>query len=588
MSEKKPARKQKKSETSPQAQPPANSGGNLEANSGDNSNQLKKQKQNLALSNNGNSLDKICSHLKPQAAGLKTSGQGVSQQQQHQSISSSTGAASVKTLTQSSGEESLSQSQLGKRKERGEFLGNTNSNNSQNQQQTRPNLRRQANANAIPESNEQRRDSSVRESEQPQFYSDQTQLEGQTQITSFFGGGPGATQSTQGGQMMGGVNPGSPQQQLIQSNKKQYMFKAKRHPKSLMKEGVSTLRYVEGKETIFQIIMPWRQEKEDEEKKKVKKQKNENELKQSSLSNWMKKPPAPKKNPKDDDQNKVISKEELKYQEHKFGNEEDDEDMSRVSKVIKVKEVQSIRLTDYTDKDAHVQAILINPKWKISQDIYGDGDTEEGSMQEGGDSSSEEDVKQGKGMQMKSAKKQRANAFQGITMKEFSKLVFPQSLVYDGILFIWVEKEYIMDVCKFLEDQNFFYIENMCWIMLDENMREEVEKTRLQDATPAFVRENYTYFKKSKKTLLMFRRLSTDVNNKLELRHQRTGDVVFDWKDTINPHSKPQYYTYKLIETLLPKAMVDLKKQPHLRMIELWAEDDTPRKGWIKFIGLNQ
>jgi hypothetical protein len=39
--------------------------------------------------------------------------------------------------------------------------------------------------------------------------------------------------------------------------------------------------------------------------------------------------------------------------------------------------------------------------------------------------------------------------------------------------------------------------------------------------------------------------------------------------DTINRFSKPQYYTYKLIETLLPKAMVDLKKSSNLKMIEL-------------------
>ena len=39
--------------------------------------------------------------------------------------------------------------------------------------------------------------------------------------------------------------------------------------------------------------------------------------------------------------------------------------------------------------------------------------------------------------------------------------------------------------------------------------------------------------------------------------------------DPVNRFSKPQYYTYKLIETLLPKAMVDLKKSPHLKMIEL-------------------
>lgn len=57
----------------------------------------------------------------------------------------------------------------------------------------------------------------------------------------------------------------------------------------------------------------------------------------------------------------------------------------------------------------------------------------------------------------------------------------------------------------------------------------EVEKTKSQDATPAFVREDYTYLRKSKKTLLMFRRVASDLTSKLELRHQRTGDVVFDW-----------------------------------------------------------
>jgi hypothetical protein len=48
------------------------------------------------------------------------------------------------------------------------------------------------------------------------------------------------------------------------------------------------------------------------------------------------------------------------------------------------------------------------------------------------------------------------------------------------------------------------------------------------DATPAFIRDDFKYLKKSHKTLLLFRRTSKDGN--LELRHQRTGDVVFDWK----------------------------------------------------------
>ena len=56
----------------------------------------------------------------------------------------------------------------------------------------------------------------------------------------------------------------------------------------------------------------------------------------------------------------------------------------------------------------------------------------------------------------------------------------------------------------------------------------EVNNFNTIDVTPAFVRDDFTYLKKSHKTLLLFRRTSKDGN--LELRHQRTGDVVFDWK----------------------------------------------------------
>ena len=87
----------------------------------------------------------------------------------------------------------------------------------------------------------------------------------------------------------------------------------------------------------------------------------------------------------------------------------------------------------------------------------------------------------------------------------------------------------------------------------------EVERYRNTDATPAIQRDYYKFLSKSHKTLLMLRRSqrdkkSSDTKTALELRHQRTGDVVFDWTDEVNPFKKPQYYTYKLIETLLPKA----------------------------------
>jgi len=57
-------------------------------------------------------------------------------------------------------------------------------------------------------------------------------------------------------------------------------------------------------------------------------------------------------------------------------------------------------------------------------------------------------------------------------MDDFRKLHIPKSVMTDGILFIWVEKEYIMDVVDFLETLEFYYVENMCWIMLDETMKE--------------------------------------------------------------------------------------------------------------------
>ena len=40
----------------------------------------------------------------------------------------------------------------------------------------------------------------------------------------------------------------------------------------------------------------------------------------------------------------------------------------------------------------------------------------------------------------------------------------------DGMLFIWVEKEYIMQIVRHLESQNFFYVENVCYVMLDQKM----------------------------------------------------------------------------------------------------------------------
>ena len=131
-----------------------------------------------------------------------------------------------------------------------------------------------------------------------------------------------------------------------------------------------------------------------------------------------------------------------------------------------------------------------------------------------------------------------------------------------------------------------------------------VEQYRNTDATPAIARQDYRFIRKGHKTLLFLRRSwakqnksSSEVKVPLELRHQRTGDVVFDWVNDCNPFQKPEYYVYKLIETLLPKAHAKLLPQgkhaqtkiddeKRLKMVELWAPDDTPRQNWLKVCSL--
>ena len=41
----------------------------------------------------------------------------------------------------------------------------------------------------------------------------------------------------------------------------------------------------------------------------------------------------------------------------------------------------------------------------------------------------------------------------------------------DGLVFIWVEKEIINDLIKCFEKEDFFYVENVCYVMLDENQK---------------------------------------------------------------------------------------------------------------------
>ena len=59
---------------------------------------------------------------------------------------------------------------------------------------------------------------------------------------------------------------------------------------------------------------------------------------------------------------------------------------------------------------------------------------------------------------------------QGLSMEEFKKLKIPDSVMREGILFVWIEKELIQELIIHLESINFTYVENVCYLMLDREM----------------------------------------------------------------------------------------------------------------------
>lgn len=158
------------------------------------------------------------------------------------------------------------------------------------------------------------------------------------------------------------------------------------------------------------------------------------------------------------------------------------------------------------------------------------------------------------------------NAHPGMTLKQKKKLKFVRDLMQNGLVFLWSSKAEIKQWIEVFERWHFQYVENLAWIKVDE---EQVSKAGglnvLTDFTPEFIRqEQHTPLNESHSTLLILRRMPA---KKLELRHQRTCDVVFDY-------AKPREYVYHLIETLLPEAH---------HKLELWATSET-RAGWLHVI----
>ena len=63
------------------------------------------------------------------------------------------------------------------------------------------------------------------------------------------------------------------------------------------------------------------------------------------------------------------------------------------------------------------------------------------------------------------------------------------------------------------------------------------------------------------------------------MRHQRTSDVFFTIGNNGQLDWKAKEVVYNMIETLLINA--NYKQGQPLKLMEVWADKGTSRKGWI-------
>lgn len=71
--------------------------------------------------------------------------------------------------------------------------------------------------------------------------------------------------------------------------------------------------------------------------------------------------------------------------------------------------------TNFDNYAKNVEAILINPKWAQGKD-------------------------------------KKTKGKNGLTVEEFANIKLSKNLMIDGLVFIWVEKEIILDIIRIMED----------------------------------------------------------------------------------------------------------------------------------------
>ena len=154
-----------------------------------------------------------------------------------------------------------------------------------------------------------------------------------------------------------------------------------------------------------------------------------------------------------------------------------------------------------------------------------------------------------------------------LTLRRMERLatIAPQRYCPDGFIFIWVSKEDILAVTEYCYKHRFVYVENLTWVQLSPN------NSISQRSSPCIRRGHHT--------LYIFRKAS-EKTKEIELKHQRSPDVVFDFmRVDERGNLRPPKAVYDSIETLLPQGKG--------KLLELYTplDDDgiapAARDGWV-------
>jgi len=141
-------------------------------------------------------------------------------------------------------------------------------------------------------------------------------------------------------------------------------------------------------------------------------------------------------------------------------------------------------------------------------------------------------------------------------MKRLSSVAFNKVVPY-GFVFVWTPKELVHPVCKLMQKQGFAYVENLTCVWMQPN------NTIAEDDSQFICRSHLT--------LYMFRAVCSD-RSKVELRHQRSPDVIFDYR---KDGDRCPTTTYEYLETLLPRSTKENK------MVEMFGKpEQNDRDGW--------